>query len=388
MLLVKSWGELMKTVLEEEAIKIMGAGRLARKLLETHGDLLAESLEEVLVSDKSGNPEEIYGFAVRELAPASEEECDQLILLAAVPRYWKAMAENLRAHGYHRFAALDDNLIQQLLDRVRPLAFDAAHVHRLLRYEVQLAEHCNLNCRGCTHFAPLAEKEFLDVEEYRRDCERLGELFHGEVDQIHLMGGEPLLHPDVIKIAEMTRRCFPYGRIMIVTNGVLLPKMPDAFWQACHDHDIEITPTKYPISIDYAAMEQKAKAFHVKYWYYGGGQMVKTLFRWPFRERGDCPIEQNWYHCDWANHCITLRHGKLYPCAEPAHIHHLERYFGVRFPLAVEDSIDIYEAASGEEILETCAKPIPFCRYCNLGHVEDGFAFGRSKKELGEWIDE
>ena len=28
--------------------------------------------------------------------------------------------------------------------------------------EVHLAEHCNLNCKGCSHFSPLAEKEFIE----------------------------------------------------------------------------------------------------------------------------------------------------------------------------------------------------------------------------------
>ena len=43
--------------------------------------------------------------------------------------------------------------------------------------EISLAEHCNLNCYGCDHFAPLAKPEFADLEESRRDLTRLAELF-------------------------------------------------------------------------------------------------------------------------------------------------------------------------------------------------------------------
>ena len=29
-------------------------------------------------------------------------------------------------------------------------------------FELHLVDHCNLNCRGCTHFSPLAEKKFFE----------------------------------------------------------------------------------------------------------------------------------------------------------------------------------------------------------------------------------
>ena len=35
-----------------------------------------------------------------------------------------------------------------------------------LKYEVHLTEHCNLNCKSCFHYSSIAEKDFLDVDEY------------------------------------------------------------------------------------------------------------------------------------------------------------------------------------------------------------------------------
>ena len=34
--------------------------------------------------------------------------------------------------------------------------------------EFHLADHCNLNCAGCLHYAPFADKRFADVETVRR----------------------------------------------------------------------------------------------------------------------------------------------------------------------------------------------------------------------------
>ena len=48
-----------------------------------------------------------------------------------------------------------------------------------LKFEVHIVEHCNLNCKQCEHFSPLAEKSYLPVERYERDCRRLSELSRG-----------------------------------------------------------------------------------------------------------------------------------------------------------------------------------------------------------------
>ena len=134
-----------------------------------------------------------------------------------------------------------------------------------LRFEVHLVEHCNLNCKGCSDFAPLAEPEFLDVEEFRRDVTRLAELFGHECDRVYLMGGEPLLHPDLLEFMRITRQVLPEGDIYVFSNGILLPKMPDDFWKACHDNNIRIWVSAYPIKIDADTIKAKAAKFGVNF---------------------------------------------------------------------------------------------------------------------------
>jgi hypothetical protein len=35
--------------------------------------------------------------------------------------------------------------------------------------EHHIVDHCNLNCIGCSHFSPLAEKWFEDFETFKLD---------------------------------------------------------------------------------------------------------------------------------------------------------------------------------------------------------------------------
>ena len=41
-----------------------------------------------------------------------------------------------------------------------------------IRFIVDIVDHCNLNCKGCGHFSPLASKSFLDLETFENDLRR------------------------------------------------------------------------------------------------------------------------------------------------------------------------------------------------------------------------
>ena len=70
-----------------------------------------------------------------------------------------------------------------------------------------LTDHCNLSCVRCSHFSPLAKSSFfIDVHLFERDCCRLAELTGGDVDEIQLSGGEPLLHPEVENLPYIVRK--------------------------------------------------------------------------------------------------------------------------------------------------------------------------------------
>jgi hypothetical protein len=59
----------------------------------------------------------------------------------------------------------------------------------IINFGVPLAEHCNLKCCGCDHFAPIAEQSFADISVFENDFARLSELLNGEAVKIGLMGG-------------------------------------------------------------------------------------------------------------------------------------------------------------------------------------------------------
>lgn len=256
-------------------------------------------------------------------------------------------------------------------------------------FEVSLAEHCDLNCAGCTHFSPLAEPEFADYEETARDFARLSSLFHGHIKEIHLMGGEPLLHPDLVKFLRMARKNFPDAAIIIVTNGLKLLNQPEKFWLACKKNNIAIQPTKYPIPLNFRKMEKCAADHGVEYCYYGNPKRVlKTMNHFKLDVKGRQDSRRNFLSCDQANCCVYLQHGRLYTCPVAPTARHFNKYFGENLKESPEDSIDIYQANSAREIMEFLARPIPFCRYCMMEETRWHQPWHQSKRVIEEWTQE
>jgi len=253
----------------------------------------------------------------------------------------------------------------------------------LIHFSIHLTEHCNLNCRSCSHFCNLHPKEeFLSLEEFQKDFERLSELFHGEAEYIHLMGGEPLLHPQLTEFFPIARKCFPDADLKILTNGILLPQMSDEFWENCARYDIMITPSLFPLKIDYKALQKKAETFGVKL------LMVweKSTFRKDVLDlRGFQDPVMNFLQCWHPHNCTFFAHGKFCTCNIPLNIGNFNDYFHQNLKVSRLDYIDIYEAKSGKEILEFLAKPIPFCRYCALNKCVSGLPWSQSAFDISEW---
>jgi organic radical activating enzyme len=108
------------------------------------------------------------------------------------------------------------------------------------RCEINVAEHCNLSCRGCSHLSPVNSKSFVDPHVVARDLNALSRSYHAKV--VRLLGGEPLLHPDLPAVIDVVRRSGVCDSIMVVTNGLLLPRMTAEFWSMIDSVEVSMYP--------------------------------------------------------------------------------------------------------------------------------------------------
>ncbi len=249
--------------------------------------------------------------------------------------------------------------------------------------ETHLVDHCNLNCKGCCHFAPLVKGEvFADIDIFNRDMERLKQLFN-DIYEIRMMGGEPLLHPGLLSFVDVARKAFPKARIAIFTNGILLSAMDDHFWETCAGKKILIKLSYYPIDLKLDEIIQKAKKHDVR---------IKvpaqiTHFFKHLNINGDSDPAASFRNCRLMFKTPQLRDGKLYPCFFPAYMHIFSNYFDhpATLPMDVtgDNYINIFECDDSSEILKFMDRPIPMCRWCLTRRNFENWDL--SRRDIHEW---
>ena len=90
--------------------------------------------------------------------------------------------------------------------------------------EIQIVDHCILKCDNCNHLANIASPWFMSKEEFEFTLQKIKEelLPHG-LKRVMILGGEPLLHPQILEFCMLARKIFPSGiDIDLLTNGILL----------------------------------------------------------------------------------------------------------------------------------------------------------------------
>ena len=250
------------------------------------------------------------------------------------------------------------------------------------RLEIHLADHCNLNCKSCVHFAPVAEPKFVDLHQLEQSLRHLSEIgMERYYRAVHLLGGEPLLYPNVEEACRIVRQCVPHIRILLITNGILLPSQPESFWKAMSRFEIEVCMTLYPVDVDLDAIRKRAEEYNVMFSIFANGE--DQWNRTPLSDEAPYNKYKNYFHCILFQVCNQLYDGKLYMCPLCAYCSHLNKAFGTHFEQIEADYIRIEEIKSLRQIKVWNTIPHESCKYCG---TPKKMPWERSKREKSEWI--
>lgn len=377
--------ELFTSIKEAETVIILGAGDVGLYLYS----LLKKEVSEknIFLCDNSHKKQGKYSdYEIYPVEMTAQRYRTGMFLLT-VPTHENTMKRQLAVLGVEEkrilFAVTDeaDHFLREEKKKKKLIP------RKKLQFEVDIASHCNLNCKCCSQFSCIAEEEYIDIDQMRRDFERLGKIFNGECERIYLIGGEPLLYPRIVECMEIARTYFPVGKISVFTNGILLQSCKEDFWEACRNNRITIIVTKYPIDLDYERILEKVSEERVDFEFFGTSEDFKFMTNMGLDLDGGQDISESFVNCNEANNCVKLQNGKLYTCTRPAAIYKFNAYFHENLKVSETDYIDIYKTESSDEILERLAVPIPFCRYCNQSK-EGKYAmpWGQTEKKISEWL--
>lgn len=247
----------------------------------------------------------------------------------------------------------------------------------LMRVEYHVVDHCNLNCRGCAHFSNISPERFRKAEDFEKEIACLASKI--DLDELVIIGGEPLLHPDIASFLSIARRYYKKSSISLCTNCLLLSKMNDEFWNSMRENRIDIKLTIYPPmkknyeEIIHLVQRHRVRITHIQIADYFGVSMNRN---------GDSDPKMIHKHCS-RRICHHLRDGRLYTCPDACYMDLFNAYFQQEIPR--DAGIDIYEN-TGKALERYVTTYKDMCRYCSTKYHT--FKWAQSKKVLNEWDGE
>lgn len=224
--------------------------------------------------------------------------------------------------------------------------------------EFAAADNCNLNCKRCARFAPLIKKKIYDHEEVKEMFLQLKKyVFH--INMIRILGGEPFLDEDVDDYFTFLRNLYPFSDIRVVTNGLIIDKLNDRVLESIKANNIGVDISYYPPLKDkLPTVKQILEQREIRYRVDSGEVFFKSF---NFKS-DDNPRQKKQYCIQW---CISLRDGKIYPCATSACF----EFFNDCFETGIhnERGLDLFEDnLSIERIKAYLSSPIELCKFCDF----------------------
>jgi hypothetical protein len=214
--------------------------------------------------------------------------------------------------------------------------------------------------------SPLVDERTLAIA----DFEPLVRQLAGSVvaDVVKIMGGEPLLHPDITSVVRVLRASGIGDRVRLFTNGLRLHAMTDAFWESLDELTIS-TYTSAPVKPAVLAMARdRARRHDIVLNIKPVDEFSQVLS--PRYETDDTAVADTYRRC-WLRHrCMVVRDRRFYTCTRAAYAgEFLTRVVHEPSPEPLDRShdgisIDQPDFAAALEAYLGREVPLAACRYC------------------------
>lgn len=253
--------------------------------------------------------------------------------------------------------------------------------------DYHITDHCNFKCKGCNQFGPLAKEWCISYEQF---CEEW-QFVHDKglkFNELRILGGETLLHPELNKLMIFLRGLYPTCSIVVYTNGILLPQRREELLPVFNQYHIRLFISVYPnMKLDYRKL---VEGFELSTLMNESSFMNTCLHRNPDFDQDrafrNCNTGSNWK-------CRFLYNYHLYPCSMLPNLRFLIDYYPElkNTPLGqinIEDSgIDI-RTHSIDEIEAFLRSSVPACKFCNVDHAHHFRPWGITDYDIKEWVED
>lgn len=241
--------------------------------------------------------------------------------------------------------------------------------------EIIVSSKCNLNCFSCDHCAPIADEYFLTEQEIKNYLILLKKN-NIKINSFILLGGEPFLNKNLLKICLKIRKFYPKKEIKIISNGILINKISIKDLQLYRSLNIIFLITPY-INVNYINIKNILLKNNIKFSFL----QSRLLFGlYTVNKNDKKSSKEKFYNCQKYNvPCYTLYKNKIYYCP----FGYSSQFIGI--PEEKSDFLNINDISNDKiKNFSQCEKNK--CNYCNS--KLDSILWRKSDFTIDEYLND
>lgn len=231
--------------------------------------------------------------------------------------------------------------------------------------EVLLTTYCTLNCKGCSALMGYYKKR----KNYNKDdvIKWIQKLVDAStmINHLKLIGGEPLLYPELYDVLFYLKKQPKVKRICIVTNGTMTIT-DDKILELLKDRRFYISISNYGnVSKNKDSLISQLKKNNIKYFLMSNDYEWIDYGDFKKRNRSEKVFISQFNQC--THRCRSLLNGKLFHCFRNSHGTNLKLV-----PLIKKEYVDLTSNKSNKELKKELYKflyhftpYIETCKYCD-----------------------
>lgn len=229
--------------------------------------------------------------------------------------------------------------------------------------EIPITTKCTLKCKNCSNIIPYYEKPcHMDLEKMLESIDIFLDCIKNIV-YIRLLGGEPFLNPDLLKIINKLLESDKIQRVEIVTNGTIVPRSKKLI-SVLQNKKVIVAISDYRI-VNNEKLVNFLRKNNIKY-------KINTAKYWmdygnvKYRGKNSEELKKQFRKCN--SICKSLINGQIHLCPRSAHgtdLKFIENNSSDYVDL-LNKKIDIDEKRANLRALLK-KEYIEACNYCDYG---------------------
>lgn len=237
-------------------------------------------------------------------------------------------------------------------------------------FEVHISEHCNLRCVQCSNVSPFNKPKNLSVQEVESMFRFVKK--HLNPDVIKILGGEPLLNPEIGAIVEKIKEIFPTKPLRVITNGLLINRFSedsfaklDQLWVSNY---CTVPNSKRNIERIFALARKFEMVLNIK-------EVTEFSKVIPDSRLSSIQAEDSFRNCWMRHRGLMIRNGRFFKCTRPAYIDdYLKTTKQMTTDYAEKDGVPVSACDFNDQVLDLLNSntPLVTCEYC-LGNTGASF---------------